>query len=184
MFDFQPVLTGTLIHLRPMTDMDFEALYLVASDPEIWAGHPVPERCQRDYFRQNIDSHFADGGGHVAIERVSGRICGYSRFSQKLVESDEIEIGSTFLAKRLWGGPHNHDMKRMMLSHALATFPRVIFWIGEGNLRSRRAIEKIGALLTKRDLTVEVLGRNVRHLAYEMDQNHFLRSPLVNSPID
>jgi N-acetyltransferase len=181
MFDFQPILTGALLQLRPMTEEDFESLYAVASDPEIWAGHPVSERYQRDLFRQNIDSHFSDGGGHVAIERGSGQICGYSRFSQKTVASDEVEIGSTFLAKRLWGGPHNHDMKRLMLVHALKTFPRAIFWIGENNLRSRRAIEKIGAVLTSRELTVEALGRNIRHLGYEMNRETFARSPLSSS---
>jgi RimJ/RimL family protein N-acetyltransferase len=38
-------------------------------------------------------------------------------------------------------------MKRLMLDHAFRYVPKVIFRIGETNVRSRRAAEKIGARL-------------------------------------
>ena len=41
-------------------------------------------------------------------------------------------------------------MKRLMLNHAFRFVDRVILRIGPGNLRSRRAAEKIGAILTDR----------------------------------
>jgi RimJ/RimL family protein N-acetyltransferase len=58
----------------------------------------------------------------------------------------------------------NAAVKRLMIAHALATFDRVIFLIGEGNTRSRRALEKIGGMLTPRLLDTPIEGRPVRHV--------------------
>jgi RimJ/RimL family protein N-acetyltransferase len=38
-------------------------------------------------------------------------------------------------------------MKRLMLEHAFRFVKSVVFLIGPGNLRSRRAIEKVGGVL-------------------------------------
>ena len=160
-FDFQPNLTGTLIKMRPMAEADFEALYAVASDPLIWEIHPVPDRWQRPLFRAYISEAFADRGGLVAIEAATGKIAGFSRYSQHFVGEEEIEIGWTFLSRAFWGGAHNRDMKRIMLAHALAHFPRVIFRVGEANLRSRRAIEKINGNPIPWNETGPISGRKV-----------------------
>jgi RimJ/RimL family protein N-acetyltransferase len=37
-----------------------------------------------------------------------------------------------------------------MLEHALRFLPRVVFVVGENNIRSQRALEKIGARFEKR----------------------------------
>ena len=55
-----------------------------------------------------------------------------------------------------------------MLDHAFGFVDTVVFWVGEGNSRSRRAMEKIGGVL--RD---EVRMRNYSwgpcpHLVYEI----------------
>jgi N-acetyltransferase len=174
-FNYQPTLTGTLLAMRPFTEADFELLYAVASDPEIWALHPFRERYQRPVFRKFIDDAVADRGGLVAVEHATGRIVGYSRYSHSKVGPDEIEIGWTFLERRLWGGTWNRDMKRIMLAHALAGFPRVIFRIGEENLRSRRAMEKIGGVTIPWNEVGEVFGRPVRHIAYTITREVFAR---------
>lgn len=172
-FDFQPTLAGALIEMRPFSDDDFEALYAVAADPLIWEVHPIPERCQRAYFRANIDDALADKGGLVAIVRATSTIIGFSRYSQAFVGEADMEIGWTFLSRRLWGGQHNRDMKRIMLTHALASFPHVIFRVGKDNLRSRRAMEKIGGVLIPWDETVTALGRDMPFIAYEITRESF-----------
>lgn len=177
-FDFQPCLTGELIAMRPFAVADFEALYEVASDPLIWEVHPVPERAQRAVYRKNTDEALADKGGLVAIERATGKIAGFSRYSQLFVGPDDIEIGWTFLSRHLWGGQHNRDMKRIMLTHALAHFPRVIFRVGEANLRSRGAMTKIGGVLIPWDEIVTIFGRETRHVAFEITRESFATGPL------
>jgi RimJ/RimL family protein N-acetyltransferase len=172
-FDFQPTLKGALIEMRPATEADFEPLYAIASDPLIWAVHPVPERAQRPAFRDYFDEALGDQGGLVAVDQATGKIAGFSRYSQRFVGPDEIEIGWTFLGRAYWGGRFNGEMKQLMLAHALETFPRVIFRIGADNVRSRRAIEKIGG--TQIDWHEEgvVFDRKVIHVAYEITRAVF-----------
>jgi RimJ/RimL family protein N-acetyltransferase len=62
-----------------------------------------------------------------------------------------------------------------MLTHALADFPRVIFRIGEENLRSRRAMEKIGGVMIPWNEVGEVFGRPVRHIGYAISRESFAR---------
>jgi N-acetyltransferase len=178
-FDFQPTLHGEWLTMRPYAEDDFEALYAVAADPLIWEVHPVPERHQRPVFRFNIDDALSDKGGLVAIDRNSGAIIGYSRYSQTKVDAADMEIGWTFLARAFWGGQYNRDMKRVMLAHALASFERVIFRVGDANGRSRRAVEKIGGVLIPWDEVISVFGRDIRHVAYEITREGFAKGPLA-----
>jgi RimJ/RimL family protein N-acetyltransferase len=167
MFDFQPTLHGDLLDLRPATPADFDALFAVASDREIWALHPAHDRWQEPVFRAFLDGAFADEGGLVAIERASGAIVGFSRYSMTRCEPGEVEIGWTFLARRCWGGQVNGAMKRLMLDHAFRFVDAVVFRIGETNLRSRRAVEKIGGQrIEGRSETVMVAGAPAEHVTY------------------
>lgn len=177
-FDFQPTLIGELLMMRPYVEEDFEALYAVASDPLIWEIHPVRERWERPVFRHNIDDALSDRGGLVAIEMATGKTVGYSRYSQTKVGHTDMEIGWTFLARRLWGGRHNRDIKRIMLKHALASYSRVIFRVGEENWRSRRAMEKIGGVLIPWNEVISVFGREIPHVAYEITVESFATGPL------
>ncbi|HEU4391754.1 MAG TPA: GNAT family N-acetyltransferase, partial [Blastocatellia bacterium] len=71
---------------------------------------------------------------------------GSSRFYGYNEEKSEIEIGWTFLARSHWGGRYNREMKQLMLRHAFRFVNNVIFLVGPQNLRSQRAVEKIGAV--------------------------------------
>lgn len=57
-----------------------------------------------------------------------------------------------------------------MLAHAFRSFDTVLFLIGEANLRSRRAVEKLGAQLTDRTQEVMLDGFLHRHLCYAIDR--------------
>ena len=145
-FDLQPVLTGAIIELRPLSEEDFPALFAVASDPLIWEQHPEPDRCTEPVFRQFFHGAMQSGGAFAALDRKDGRIIGSSRFAEYDEAKSEIEIGWTFLARSHWGGTYNREMKRLMLTHAFRFVRRVIFRVGPDNRRSRRALEKIGAV--------------------------------------
>jgi N-acetyltransferase len=170
-FDFRPTLHGELIDLRPARPEDFDALFAVASDPEIWALHPAHDRWQEPVFRAFLDDAFADQGGLVAIERTSGDVIGFSRYSMTRAEPGEVEIGWTFLARRYWGGRFNGEMKRLMLDHAFRFVETVIFRVGDTNLRSRRAMEKIGGVLTDRTETVMLGSVPVTHVTYAITKH-------------
>jgi len=150
MFDCQPHLTGRLVDLRPVAAEDWRALYAQAADPDVWALHPHSDRWREDVFRAYFEEGLASGGALVAIDRASGAVAGWSRYSAQFALPGEIEIGWTFLGRAYWGGAYNGDMKQAMLTHAFRFVDQVIFRIGKDNLRSRRAIEKIGSTLDDR----------------------------------
>jgi RimJ/RimL family protein N-acetyltransferase len=145
--DLQPTLEGELVTLRPLRAEDFQDLYAVASDPLIWEQHPASDRYKPDVFAAFFREALASGGAFVAIDKADGRVVGSSRYYGYDPEKSEIEIGWTFLARSHWGGTYNGEMKRLMLRHAFTFVDHVVFLIGPENWRSRRAIEKIGAVL-------------------------------------
>ena len=145
-FDLQPVLRGDLLVLRPLRQDDYDDLYTVASDPLIWEQHPDKTRCDPAGFRKFFDEAMASGGALIAIDDATGAAIGSSRFHGYDHEADEVEIGWTFLARSHWGGRYNGEMKRLMLTHAFRFVSRVVFLVGPDNIRSQRAVERIGGV--------------------------------------
>lgn len=178
MFDFQPTLSSDLLTLKPQLPEDFDALFAVASDPAIWAMHPMRERYREPVFRAFFNDALGDRGGLVARDPADGKVFGFSRYSEQFAEPGEVEIGWTFLACDRWGGGWNREMKRLMLSHAFGSYDSVLFRIGEDNLRSRRAVEKIGGALTDRMQEYRIGDAVIRHVTYAIAKDNFMRGPL------
>lgn len=147
MLDLQPTLAGPQIRLRPLTASDYQELFRAASDPLIWAQHPNPARGTREGFELFFEGALRSRGCLVAIDTVRESLIGWSRYSD-YVAGESVTIGYTFLARSHWGGAANAQMKRLMLRHAFKEVPAVLFTVAERNLRSRRAVEKLGAELT------------------------------------
>src|SRR6185436_18535359 len=143
-FDLQPILKDEILILRPLEEGDFENMYKVASDPLIWEQHPSKDRCRRDVFELFFKDGMASGGAFAVIDKKAGRIIGSTRFHSVKEAENAIEIGWTFLAREYWGGHYNQAMKTLMLDYAFQFVDNVLFYIDEKNLRSQRAVEKIG----------------------------------------
>lgn len=176
-FDLQPVLEGPTLRLCPLAPGDHDALYAVARDPLLWAQHPAHDRHDPAVFAKLFDESLASKGALVVIERARGAIIGSSRYSLAYAEPGEVEIGWTFLARSRWGGATNRELKQLMLAHAFGFVDRVMFRIGEHNLRSRRALEKIGGILTERTQIAYLAGGRTVHVIYTIDAGDFAASP-------
>jgi len=140
-FDRQPTLVGDRVTLRPLRDDDFDALYAIASDPLLWEQHPAKDRVLEPVFRQWMADALASGGALVATN-ADGRIVATSRYD---FHEGEVEIGWTFIARSHWGGTFNAEVKRLMIDHAFDWAQVITLKAHEDNLRSLRAIEKLGA---------------------------------------
>lgn len=145
-FDLEPILKGEFLELRPLRREDFYNLYAVAADPLIWEQHPNKDRYKEEVFKEFFREALESGGALIAIDSKDGRVIGSSRFHGYDEERSEIEIGWTFLARSYWGGIYNREMKQLMLGHAIRFVKSVIFLVGQDNLRSQRAMEKIGGV--------------------------------------
>ncbi len=167
--DLQPILKGKLLELRPLRTEDFDDLYAVACDPLIWEQHPNNDRYKKEVFQEFFRKAMESKGALIAIDTKDGRVIGSSRFYGYHKEKSEIEIGWSFLARSHWGGIYNAEMKQLMLDHAFKYVDSVIFLIGRQNLRSQKAVEKIGAILigSKIDPTT-----NIDSFIYQITAHH------------
>ncbi len=172
-FDPQPALVGPMVTLSPLRAEDWDALFAAAADPLIWAVHPAHDRWQEPVFRRFFADAMASGGGLVIRDKASGAVIGSSRYDLTRVEPGEVEIGWTFLARAYWGGATNREIKTLMIAHALRWFDAAVFYVGAGNIRSRRAMEKIGGeLLPGRTIDFDMAGVPTAHVVYA------IRTPL------
>ena len=145
--DLQPTLRGALVHLRPLRADDWTALFAVASDPLIWEQHPASTRYTEPVFREFFRVAMESQSALIALDAQDGRVIGSSRYNAYNEARRDIEIGWSFLARSHWGGRYNGDMKQLMLHHAFQFVDSVLFVIGAQNIRSQKAVERIGAVL-------------------------------------
>ena len=144
--DLQPTLIGKTVCIRPLRTEDWSEMAAAASDPLIWELHPARDRYKETVFREYFDGAIVSKSAFAFVERRTGSIIGSSRYHEYNSERGEIEIGWTFLVRKHWGGSMNREIKQLMLDHAFTFADTVVFWVGENNWRSQRAMEKIGGI--------------------------------------
>jgi RimJ/RimL family protein N-acetyltransferase len=171
--DLQPTLIGQRLLLRPMRISDQEELFEVAKDPKIWEQHPNPLRYQRFFFDKEIFLSGIQSQGALIAKLVDQEgIIGSSRFYDLNIQQKELAIGFTFLACEHWGKNINLEMKQLMLEHAFTWAECIWFHIGVGNIRSRKAIEKIGAKLSHTSPRM-INQTPIEHCYYRMERKNF-----------
>jgi RimJ/RimL family protein N-acetyltransferase len=178
--DRQPVLEGERLLLRPLRADDWQALWAVARDRELWALHPSHNRWQEPVFRAFFEDALEKGGALAIIETATDRLIGSSRFqNHDPVQGGVVEIGWTFLVRDRWGTGLNAEAKRLTLAHAFGYVARVVFSVGADNVISRRAMTRIGGRLTGETWIEERAGVPVEHVRFEITREGFAKGPLA-----
>jgi N-acetyltransferase len=172
-FELQPTLHGELIELRPLRPEDFEDLFIAASDPLIWEQHPESDRYKREVFERFFNGALESNGAFAVIERKTGRIIGSSRYWNLKPDGSEVEIGWTFLAREFWGGRYNGELKKLMLAHAFRFVDRVMLIVGESNLRSQKAVQKIGGALVRKESRAGSDGQMRQNVVFAIGREQF-----------
>lgn len=144
-FNLQPTLTTQHYKLEPLKESDFDLVYSVASDPEVWADHPNKNRWQKDVFINFFEGAIKSGGGFKVVDTDTDSVIGCTRFYDYNREENSILIGYTFYAKSYWGTGANPAVKTAMLNYAFQYVDKVILHIGATNYRSQVSIERLGA---------------------------------------
>lgn len=170
-FDLQPTLENELVKLVPLREEDFKILYQVASDPLMWEQHPDRYRYKREVFEKFFGGAIASGGAFLVVEKNSDEVIGSSRYYDFDKEKKSIAVGYTFLARKFWGTNYNKTMKILILDHAFRFVETIIFHVGSKNIRSQKAIEKLGArYIGEKEIIYP--GEDERlNFIYEIDKN-------------
>jgi RimJ/RimL family protein N-acetyltransferase len=145
------VLQGSSVVLVPLQEGHFEELFQVASDTELWeltsVDYSAKEVFYPNFHRALKDRDDGIGYAFAIVERSKHRIIGTTRFLEVHAADKKLEIGVTWIAKEFWGSSINQECKYLLLNYCFEILHvnRVQFRTKADNLRSRRALEKIGA---------------------------------------
>jgi RimJ/RimL family protein N-acetyltransferase len=159
------MLEDSLLKLVPLEETDFENLFAVASDPLIWEQHPTHDRYKREVFQLFFDGAVAGKSAFLIIDKVSNTLIGSTRFYDSKPENSSIAIGYTFLSRAYWGGAYNKSSKKLLLDYAFQFVDKIYFHIGANNIRSQKAIQKIGATKIG-EVDFDHYGKKLLHVEY------------------
>ena len=150
--------------LEQTTSLDFDLLYEIASNPVVWEQHPEKDRWKRPVFSAFFQRAMENDLGCFTIrDKSAGIVIGSTRFYSHDVAGEAVRLGYTFLCPKYWGSGANQEMKKVLLEHAFTIVEDVYFDIGKENFRSRKAVEKLGAVecADKEEKVVYVLSKDV-----------------------
>ena len=150
MVNFKLQLENAFYSLIQTKTSHFEELYSVASDPVIWEQHPENDRWKREVFINFFQIAMENTlGCFTIVDKTLDKFIGSIRFYSHDKIDNSIRLGYTFLSNEYWGTSANLQIKKLMLDYVFTHIDKVYFDIGKENFRSRKAIEKLGAVRYK-----------------------------------
>ncbi|MCI4330622.1 MAG: GNAT family N-acetyltransferase [Thermoplasmata archaeon] len=147
------VLPGRYVDLVPLDRDQLPGLIDAGRDPEIWtfmfSGPGDAPESMVALVDELLRRESAGTDLPFTVLRKTDRVpVGMTRYLNIDGPHDSVEVGGSWLTPSLWRTPFNTDAKRRMLGHAfeVARAHRVQIKTDERNLRSQRAIERLGAV--------------------------------------
>jgi RimJ/RimL family protein N-acetyltransferase len=146
------ILRGQQIDLLPVEEKHFDELFKAASDKRIWEFYTgdwsVYETFLRVYKGTLAQREKGSEYPFVIFHKPSQKIIGSTRFLDIVPYDRRLEIGGTWLMPEYWATTINFDCKLALMIFAFETLKakRVQLKTQHDNIRSRKAIEKIGGV--------------------------------------
>ncbi len=141
------------IQLRFLTEGHREILRPLARDERIW--EYTKTLLLTDTYDQQFDKYFAEalsfavagGQAYAIVDVVTGGVIGMTRLYDVDHRVKKATIGHTWYVPGVWGKVHNKACKLLLLEYCFETLglERVDFKVAGHNIRSQRAVVKIGA---------------------------------------
>lgn len=135
------------MRLVPFADEHLEPLRAACRlDAEIWDIYPV--NLGGDGFDDALAMFRSspEWVNFAVIDTRSGDLVGLTNYIRP-TQFGVVEIGGTYIAPAVRGGPLNRAMKKLMIEHAFACgFHKVEFRVDTRNKRSQAAVLKLGAI--------------------------------------
>lgn len=168
-------LEGSRALLVPLKADHIDELYEYGKDESLWTHYTFREMKTHERFKDfimasvNAMEQGVNEFTFCIMDRKSGRPVGTTSFLDIQPESKSLEIGRTWVAKHLHGTGFNVECKYLLLKYCFEEIGliRVFFKTDSNNIRSQKAMEKIGAKYegTLRNHMIREDG-TFRHSAY------------------
>lgn len=145
-------LEGTLIRLEPLRERHTDALTTAAGKLD-WGWFLTPLHTRLDVEKRISNGLVAEAKDEAyafaVITKKDDLVVGSTSYLHVAAEHRKVEIGSTWYTTDTQGTKVNPECKYLLLKHAFEDWgaERVQFTTDANNLRSQRAIVKLGAKL-------------------------------------
>ncbi|WP_445479115.1 GNAT family N-acetyltransferase [Lysinibacillus irui] len=144
-------LENEVVKLKPLELSDIQGILEAGSYPEIWSHMPTTIE-KREDVNNFVENALLTRSGKtefpfVIVDKQSGNIIGSTRYMDIDVKHQRLEIGYTWLTPAYWRTAINTHCKYLLLLYCFEYLhlQRVQIKTDHENIRSQRAIERIGA---------------------------------------
>jgi RimJ/RimL family protein N-acetyltransferase len=142
-------LEGERVILRALKPEDIDTLVLLGRDERIWeflGQRCNDDACVRSFFEEGLENKAKGIHYPFTVYDKHGNIIGTTRFGEISQRHRKLEIGWTWYLPELWGKGYNEECKYLLMTYCFDTLKtvRVELKTWEKNVRSRRAIQRIG----------------------------------------
>lgn len=148
-----PTLENDRVKLALLDLSNYKHLILIASQKDLIQYSPsdisTPEKL-KNYVAEAVDGYYQKTTiPFIIYDKQTQSYAGSTRFGLINWKNKVLHIGWTWIGKEFQGTGLNTQIKSLMLAYAFETlgFEKVEFRIDERNIRSRKAVEKLGAKL-------------------------------------
>jgi len=148
------LLKGNHVYLQFLTESHREVLRPLARDPRIWEF--TKTLLLTETYDQQFDNYFNEALSYTAkgdqafviVATLDSRVIGMTRAYDLDRRVRKITIGHTWYIPEVWGKAHNKECKLLLLSYIFVELglDRVEFKVAGQNIRSQKAVEKIGGI--------------------------------------
>ncbi len=152
-FEREIILEDDRARLEPLTPKHYDALMAIAlSNPDIWKftmANITDEQSFSRYFNTALKEKENKASYPFAMfDKKENRYVGCTRYANISFRDKRLEIGWTWIDPLLQGSGINKHNKFLMLQYCFETLElnRVELKTSGTNLKSQRAMEKIGAI--------------------------------------
>ena len=149
----QIVLENERVKLSPLTLENYQHLLPIASQAKLVQFSPSdiesPESLKNYVETALKQQRLKQSIPFIVYDKKTKTYAGSTRYMNINRQHKVLEIGSTWIGREFHGSGLNAQMKFLMLNYAFNElgFEKVEFRIDERNSQSRKAVEKLGALL-------------------------------------
>lgn len=147
------VLENELVRLYPLAIDNYKNLFNIAFQPKLIEYSPSnisTKKALKNYVETALKSKaLKEAIPFIVYSKKQDLYAGCTRYMNIDWPNKVLHIGATWLGREFHGTGLNTHMKVLMINYAFDAlkFEKVEFRIDERNIRSRKAVEKLGAVL-------------------------------------
>lgn len=151
--NLSPILENDRVRLTPLALADVPKLLAVASQENLVQYSPsdiyTPQALEHYIATALAQKQNETSIPFLVFDKQAQQYAGSTRYMNIHWKNKVLEIGSTWIGREFQGSGLNTRMKHLMIDHAFdhMDFEKIEFRVDERNIRSRKAVEKLGGVL-------------------------------------